>query len=384
MRLAIITTHPIQYYAPVFKLLSQCKNINIKVFYTSGKNTANKYDPGFNKNITWDIPLLEGYEHEFINNTSKNNHSYNFKAIINPDLISKLNDYGPDKILVYGWAYQSHLKVIRYFKNKVPVFFRGDSTLLDNKKGIKTLARALLLRWVYRHIDHAFYVGTNNKAYYKKYGLTDSQLTFAPHAINNARFKTDRTEEVKLLRQQLNINDNDILVLFAGKFEDKKDPLLLLRAFVAINKPDTHLLFVGDGILRPVLTAAAKGIANIHFIGFQNQTYMPVIYQACNLFCLPSKGPAETWGLAINEAMACKKPILTSDKTGCAIDLVKPGYNGIIFKAGDLTDLINNLMLLIDKGKAGLSQMGEHSAEIIKNWSFKNQVDSIEHVINEK
>lgn len=61
-RLAIITTHPIQYNAPLFKLLTQRNNITIKVFYTWGKSVLeNKYDPGFKKNIEWDIPLLDGY-----------------------------------------------------------------------------------------------------------------------------------------------------------------------------------------------------------------------------------------------------------------------------------------------------------------------------------
>ena len=71
MRLAIINTHPIQYYAPVFKLLHQQPNISVKVFYTYGENSANKYDPGFNRNINWDIPLLDGYPYEYIKNSAK-------------------------------------------------------------------------------------------------------------------------------------------------------------------------------------------------------------------------------------------------------------------------------------------------------------------------
>src|SRR6202012_1664099 len=173
----------------------------------------------------------------------------------------------------------------------------------------------------------------------------------------------------------LNIPHEDILILFAGKFESKKDPLLLLNAFFNIDKPNVHLLFVGNGVLEDQLKEKAKGNANVHFMDFQNQTYMPVVYQAADLFCLPSKGPAETWGLVVNEAMACKKVILVSDEVGCAIDLVKPGYNGTIFKAGDIAALTDVLTHLTDKKL--LVEMGKRSREIIEGWSINVQVKNI-------
>ena len=382
MRLAIINTHPIQYYAPVFKLLHQQPNISVKVFYTYGEDSANKYDHGFNRNINWDIPLLDGYPYEFIKNTAKDAGTHTFKGIINPNLIDKVNDYRPDVILIYGWAHQSHLKAIYHFKNRIPVYFRGDSTLLDKKTGIKNFMKYLFLKWVYNHVDRALYTGTNNKAYFKKYGLNDQQLSFVPHSIDNDRFTIEKAEDAALLRHKLNIPANDILILFAGKFESKKDPLLLLTAFLNIDKPGVHLLFVGNGVLEAQLKEKANGKANVHFMAFQNQTHMPVVYQAADLFCLPSKGPAETWGLVVNEAMACKKAILVSDKVGCAIDLVKPGYNGIIFKAGNIDALTDALIYLTDKKL--LAEMGQHSSEIIKDWSIGVQVKNIGNSLNGK
>jgi len=272
MRLAIITTHPIQYYAPVFRLLHETSKIEIKVFYTWGKQAENKFDPGFNKTINWDVPLLEGYPFEWAHNTSRDPGSHHFSGIVNPDLIEQITAYQPNAILVIGWAYHGHLKVIRHFKNKIPVLFRGDSTLLDEKPGIKRCARSILLKWIYKHIDHAFYAGSNSKAYFKKYGLKETQLTFVPHAIDNQRFALSKPDEAKLLRQTLQIKDNDILILFAGKFEDKKDPLLLLHAFLKINNPNAKLLFVGNGKLEQQLKEEAKGLANIHFMDFQNQS----------------------------------------------------------------------------------------------------------------
>jgi len=380
-RLAIITTHPIQYYAPVFKLLHQRCNLTIKVFYTLG-DAAPKHDPGFGKTITWDIPLLEGYPYQSIENISAQPGSHHFKGIVNPGLIDDVKIWRPDAILLFGWAYNSHLKAIRYFKNKVPVYFRGDSTLLNEEKGLKSIIKPFFLKWVYGHISHAFYVGANSKAYFKKYGLKEDALSFAPHAIDNERFNANRQTEATELRIALGIGDNDILVLYAGKFEPVKNLYLLIEAFGTSENSRVHLLLAGNGADEEGLKKQASGIKTsnrIHFMGFKNQTYMPVLYQAADLFCLPSK--SESWGLAINEAMACGKAILASDKVGCVADLVNKGVNGDVFKSGDASDLAEKLvMLTADKIK--LAKMGQQSLHIIKNYSFLHIAEAIENKLH--
>ncbi|MFI5158510.1 MAG: glycosyltransferase family 4 protein [Sphingobacteriales bacterium] len=380
-KLAIITTHPIQYYAPVFKLLHQRQKVAIKVFYTWGDSvTKGKYDPGFDKKIAWDVPLLEGYPYEWAQNSSKDAGTHHFMGIVNRHLIAQVDNWQPDSVLIYGWGFYSHLKVIRHFKNKVPVLFRGDSTLLDEKKSIKSFLKSVFLKWIYNNIDHALYVGANNKAYFKKYGLKEAQLHFAPHAVDNDRFADDRPQEVQLFRKELGIRDDDLVVLFAGKLEEKKDPLSLLLAFSNLKRQDIQLVFAGNGPLEKQLKSEAKNRSNVHFLDFQNQSKMPVLYQACNLFCLPSQGPAETWGLSINEAMACGKAILVSDKAGAAIDLVVPGENGAIFTAGNRTDLTHALEKLTGAGAPELARMGKNSKELIKSWNFANQVKTIEEI----
>jgi len=416
-KLAIISTHPIQYYTPVFKLLA--KKIQLKVFYTLGEQPAAKYDRGFAQNIEWDIPMFDGYEYVFSQNASKNPGTHHFNGINNPALITTVNEFGPNAILIYGWAWQSHLKALRFFKGKIPVYFRGDSTLLDQQKNIKGLLRKWFLNWVYRHVDKAFYVGTANKAYFKHIGLKEEQLFFAPHTIDNDRFSEDRYIEASSLRDELSIAPDEMLIIFAGKLEPKKNPELLLAAFIDLDLKNTHLLFIGNGVLEEGLKGKVKELGirverlaekgffdyaqdeiegsleletpsleervkrRIHFLDFQNQTAMPVVYQACDLFCLPSQGPGETWGLAVNEAMAAGKAVLVSDKVGCAADLVKPMINGAIFKSGDLADLKQKLKTLTEN-KTKLAQMGLASHQIIQDWSFEKQVKAIVNSILNK
>lgn len=381
-KLAIIVTHPIQYYAPVFQLLNNDKTIEIKVFYTWGEDSIKaKYDPGFGKVIAWDIPLLDGYPYEFLKNTSTAPGSNHFKGIINPDAIERITAFKPDAILIYGWAYQSHLKVMRHFKGKIPVWFRGDSNLLDNNKANwKTFARYVFLRWVYRYTDKVFYVGKANKDYFLRYGVPEKKLVFAPHAIDNNRFSNDHSGEAQALRNELQVKDNEILILFAGKLEPKKNPLLLLDAFLDVNLPNLHLLFVGNGVLENQLKSKASGTPRVHFLPFQNQQKMPAVYQAGDVFCLPSQGPGETWGLAINEAMAAGKAVIVSNKVGCASDLVAAN-NGYIFNSLNIEELKTILKQLT--GRKDLLKMGTLSRTRIQNWCFENQVSAFLHTIYE-
>ncbi|WP_233164784.1 glycosyltransferase family 4 protein [Pedobacter sp. ASV28] len=418
-KLAIIITHPIQYYVPVFRLMAQqCK---LKVFYTWGvAGMVPKHDPGFGKTIAWDLPMLDGYDYELLENISANPGSHHGKGIINPDIISKIEEFSPNAILIYGYIYDSHLKAMRHFKGKIPIWFRGDSTLLGEQFGFKAIAKKLYLKWVYSHVDKAFYVGTNNKAYFKKYGLKEKQLVFAPHAVDNKRFAEDRKAESNDLRESLGVANEDILILFAGKLEPNKNPELLLDAFIAWNKEQqaknkelkceisprnlvemtaekgmssnkkVHLLFVGNGVLQESLKLKAQvfnaeiasylAMTNsIHFMDFQNQTQMPVVYQACNIYCLPSK--SETWGLAVNEAMAVGKAIIVSDKVGCAIDLVQDGINGYIFRSNDMKDLTEKLNLLFNHSNL-LADFRKQSQQLIKNWGFEHQVEQFITTLN--
>ncbi|WP_187260567.1 glycosyltransferase family 4 protein [Pontibacter beigongshangensis] len=378
-RLAIVVTHPIQYHAPLFKLLSTHESLNLKVFYTLGVSSAEVTDKGFGKAINWDIPLLDGYAYKFLKNVSKEPGTSHFKGIVNPTIIEDIRDYQPTDILVFGWNFDSHLKVLKYFKNKVTVYFRGDSTLLDESKGLKVLLRRLVLKWVYRNVDKAFFVGTNNKQYFLKHGFSERDLVFAPHAIDNERFGNDEDNIIaaKLIREDLGIPEIDIVFLFTGKFEYKKNPLLLIKAFKRMAKSNVHLLLVGNGKLEEELKQEAKGWPTIHFLPFQNQSKMPATYRAADVLVLPSAGPGETWGLCINEAMACGRPIIASNKVGCAVDLVQGKRNGFIFDSGNIEDLTSCLTLLASLPKEELRRMGNASKIIIKKWSYEQIKDAI-------
>lgn len=381
-KIAVVTTHPIQYYAPWFKLLAQRKNVEVKVFYTWSQSAEEVKDNTFGKTIKWDIPLLEGYNYEFIENLSKNPGTHHKNGIDCPELIGKITQWKPDAILIFGWYLKSHLDAMKFFTGKIPVWFRGDSTLLDDKPGLRQVLRKYFLTYIYRFIDKAFYVGSQNKAYFKSVGLKDEQLILAPHAIDNERFNDSEDKNYEALalkwRRDLGYQEDNLVVLFAGKFETKKQPDFLLKAVQTANrtlKKPLKLLLVGSGPLENELAALSQNDSNIKMIPFQNQSQMPILYRLGNVFCLPSKGPGETWGLAVNEAMASSRPVIVSNKVGCAADLVSEGANGYLFNYNDEEELLKILKTIsVD----GLKHMGKSAQKDVEKWNFTAIVEALE------
>ena len=120
-RLAILSTHPIQYNAPLFRMLHEDDSIELCVFFSKTWDQV-KFDPDFQREVVWDIPLSEGYLHSTYDASTKAGMKDLERAILN---------FKPDAILVYGWNFPGHLAIMRTFHGGIPIWFRGDSHLLD-------------------------------------------------------------------------------------------------------------------------------------------------------------------------------------------------------------------------------------------------------------
>ena len=376
-RLAVVCTHPIQYNVPWFRLLANQGDLGIRVFYTWHADDQGSYDPDFDCEIAWDIPLLEGYDYELVAPQRKKEHKHFWN--IQHNITKAISAWGADAVLVLGWNYYSHLHCMRYFSGRIPVYFRGDSTLLDPQRGHRAFLRRLWLQQIYKYVDTAFFVGKNNYDYFRAFGLDANQLCFAPHAIDNARFSSNRaTDEQSATdwRAELGIGGKNIVFLFAGKLIPKKSPDLLLTAFQQLpQNKQAHLIFVGQGHWEDKLKTMAAGAANVHFLPFQNQSRMPVIYRLGDVICLPSAGPGETCGLAVNEAMASGRPVIVSDKVGCARDLVANQPTGYVHKSRSTPSLLNAMRQCQDREELALK--GQACLQFIHHWSCEKLAKTI-------
>lgn len=350
-RLAIVLSHPTQYYSPWFQWLAGHTGLNFRVFYLWHFGVTPQKDPQFGTLVEWDVDLLSGYPHEFVPNTSPRPGTDHFGGLRNPTIAARLAVFCPSAVLLFGYAYASHLRVIAWCAfRRIPLFFRGDSHFIG--RGQPTLRIRMVLRLLYSRFSAFLTVGAANRDYFLSLGVPARRLHFAPHSVNAAHFDPSdpvhRAATAKL-RQQLKLGPADLVVLFAGKLIPAKQPRELLTAFLAIRPPGSVLVFVGDGEEKSALIdlAASASGARVHFLPFANQSEMPSRYLLADLFVLPSRGMYETWGLAVNEAMHLGVPCLVSDRVGCQRDLVTDGETGWVFPVADPFALRAKLSLAV-------------------------------------
>ena len=370
-RLAIIVSHPIQYYAPLYQRLALRNDLAIKVFFTWHAGQAAVEDHGFKTEIAWDIPLTEGYKFELVRNTSSAAGTDHFFGLKNPSLVERVINWRPDVVHITGWAWFSHLMALRAFSTKgVPILFRGDSHLLDaGQSGPHWWVKRAVLRRVFSWPTGFLVTGSANRAYYEAFDVAPERLFHCPHSIDVGRFaKTTNLveQEAVRLRECLGINRDQCVLLYAGKFERKKQPLKLMHAVQALRNPKAVLVMVGSGELEADVRALAiADPGRFRVLPFQNQSRMPVVYRLGDLFVLPSSF-GETWGLAVNEALACGRPVLVSDRVGCATDVVSASC-GWVFSSSDPSALTSALSeALNDRTK--LFEMGRRATK--QAWSF--------------
>ncbi len=373
--LAVLTSHPIQYQAPLFMKLAEHPNLDLIVYFESDHGAEGAaYDKGFGRKVKWDIPLLEGYRHVFLGSPF--------------GIVGKLRRRNFDAILVYGWnSFFRWVVFAAAFLTRTPVFLIGESPLNQElqKRGIKQIIKSLVLKFLFRRVSAFLYIGSENKKFYKHYGVPEDKLFFTPYAVDNERFINEarRLEtQKKELKKWVDIVPEQIVVLFVGKLIGKKKPFDLLKAFELLTthyplSTTTALVFVGDGVLRSELGRCAKerNLRNVHFFGFKNQTELPRYYAMADIFVLPS-GAGESWGLAVNEAMCFGLPIIVSDIVGCGPDLVKENENGFVFPVGDIDALADYLRALVQDG-ALRRRFGAASRKIISNYSFEKDIEGI-------
>lgn len=342
-RLAIVVSHPTQYYSPWFRWLAAHAGIQVRVFYLWDFGVKPTHDPRFQTTVQWDVDLLSGYEAEFVPNRSAHPGAETFRGFDNPELTGRLGGWRPDAVLLFGYAWLSHLKVIGWARLRgIPIIFRGDSHLLG--RPAPSWLRRLGLGLLFRQFRAVAAVGVANRRYFETHGVPASRLFLVPHAVDASLFDPAHQPSrgaAAALRTRLGLTPSTRVFLFAGKFTPAKQPAELLTAFLKLKPENAALIFVGDGPEKERLLDLARQAppGSVHFLPFANQSEMPARYLLADIFVLPSRGLYETWGLAVNEAMHMGVPCLVSDRVGCQLDLVEDGVTGWVFRADDAAQL---------------------------------------------
>ncbi len=402
VKLAYLVSHPIQYQAPLLRRIAQEKDIDLTVFFGSGFSVTGYVDKGFGVDVSWDVPLLDGYRYEFLP-TLRDKGRTGVTSPLNYGIFRRLKgkkgvaDRFPnrfDVLWVHGYSTLNALQAMLAAKALgIPVLLRAESRQSGYKRPKqpsvwRRLAKRLLFRALRHLVDAVLPIGTLNAAYWREQLGEQLPQHWMPYAVDNTYFEA-RSHAAAASRDRLlhdlQLDASRPVILFVSKLQPRKRCADLLEAYLRLApkpgvEPHPYLVIVGDGAERPHLERRAResGFGSVRFCGFRNQSELPAFFDLATVFVLPSQD--EPWGLIVNEVMNAGRAVIVSDDVGCQPDLITDGVEGCVFPVGDIAALSAALRRVVTTpGMA--AEMGDRARERIKPWSFEQDIQGLKSAI---
>jgi glycosyltransferase involved in cell wall biosynthesis len=392
VKLAYLVSHPIQYQAPLLRRLAQEADIDLTVFFCSDFSLRSYADKGFGVGVQWDVPLVDGYRHEFLPALP-----FLGKETPNPlnfGIFSRLKGRDGarpfDALWLHGYSSASAIQALLAAKVLgIPVLLRAEPWLKDRPRGpAKLWLKRLLFHGLKRLVAGVLPIGTRNCVYWRHYLGDELPHWRVPYAVDNGYFE-GRSHAAAVgraaLQAELDLDPARPVILFASKLQSRKRCMDLLEAYLALapasgDEPHPYLVLVGDGEERPALErrAAASGLTSIRFCGFRNQSELPRFFDLATVFVLPSQH--EPWGLIVNEVMNAGKPVILADDVGCHPDLLTDGVEGYLFPTGDVASLTACLQKVLAEPDTA-ARMGHNARRRIQPWNFDADIRGLRQAL---
>lgn len=361
VRVALLAASPVYYRAPLYRLVAADPRVELTAIFASREGIDE-----------FGLDPLGGYESVFLRRADTTRADGSFLALRDADVVTVLAGGNFDVLWTHGYYSLTHVLAASWQKlRRRPLLVSEVQTLLHERPRAKEAVRTAALRALLRG-SYGLYVGSQSRAWFRRYGVPEERLFFVPNSVDNGRLRAEaerlrpRREE---LRAELGIRANSgPVILSVGRLVPKKQPHHLLEAFRRVRaEQPCALLLVGDGPLGARLRelVARDRIPDVVFAGFRDQHGVGRAYAAADIFALVSK-EHETWGLVVNEALNFGLPVVVSDKVGCAADLVRP-ENGYVVPAADPDALARRLGELVSS-PALRERLGAAGAGIVQGW----------------
>ncbi len=383
-RVAVVNTHPIQYFAPLYAYLNTSPDIEVTALYLSDFSLRGATDRGFGQVVKWDLDLLAGYPHSFIGPNVKTLVPTGFSSTIVPQIWGAVRRGGFDALWIHGHGVGANLIALAAAKSiGIPVFMRCETHLGLPRVGWKAALRKPLMSAFYRSLNGFLAIGSANRDFYRAMGVPDNRISLMPYTVDNARFTQKSAlsdEHRRATRERLKISGDRPAILYVSKFMRRKHPDHLVQAAKRLSAEglDFDLVLAGNGEMQAELEQLTRDLPHVVMPGFINQQEMPTLLGACDIFVLPSED--EPWGLIVNEAMCAGLPVVASSEVGCSVDLIEDGGNGQTFRAGDVDGLTNALRPIVSDANLRKA-MSARSRELIGRWSYRECLEGLREAV---
>jgi glycosyltransferase involved in cell wall biosynthesis len=383
-RVAFINTHPIQYFAPLYRYINAHSTaVEAVPVYLSDHSLRGGMDPGFGQKVTWDVDLLSGMDPIFAKGAETRKLDPGATKMLTPDVWRIVRNGNFSAVVIHGHRIgANHLAWAAAKSKGLPVFTRGEMHLELHRSSLKTRVRDTLMPMLFKTYDGVLAIGSANRDYYRYMGVPEARVFDFPYSVDNDRLIAQSqitSEERAAERARLGVSADGFVLLYASKFQRRKHPdsLITAAARLAERGVKIEVVLAGSGDMDEELRtmAAQHPGLTIRFPGFFNQSALPRLFGACDAFALPSEN--EPWGLIINEAMCAGLPIIAAREIGSVRDLVFDGENGAVFEARDL-DGLTEAVARVEADWRGPKMMGAASLKRIRNWGYQRCLAGLE------
>jgi glycosyltransferase involved in cell wall biosynthesis len=380
-RLAVVTSHPVQYQAPLFQRLAADGGVDLQVFYGHDGSVAGDLDRDFGVRVAWDRPLLDGYRSVVLRRTAERRGWWR-RLAADARIIGHLRRGRFDAVFIHSYATRlSLLAYVGAIASRTPVLLRTESHGLRRRHPLVAAPKRLALHALLAATRAVLVIGEANRRFFDAYGVSRARQFLVPYSVDNEYFaeqariaRPARTE----LRQQNGWPEDVFVVGFSGKLIPLKRVADVIDAVGVLQEEGwpIGMMVIGDGRDRTSLEdrVRARGLRWIAFAGFKNQSELGRCYVCLDALVLASE--SETWGLVLNEAMTFGLPVVATRMVGASLDLIEEGSNGYIYPVGDisaLTDALRRLAASPDMRR----QFGRRSCDIVQRYSYDACVQGI-------
>ena len=331
-RLVILTEIISPYRIPLFNALTRHGEVDLHVIFLAETDPNLRQWHVYKEEIRFSYEILPSWRKRL----------GRFNVLLNRGVGRALAAAAPGAILCGGYSYLASWQAMVWARGRnIPFLLWSESNLQDLRRGY---ALVELLKNEFLHNCSGFVVpGQSARDYLRAHNIKDHLIFTAPNAVDNDFFASAAEavrQNAATRRRELNLPDR--YFLFAGRLVREKGVFELLSAYAKLDEQvrrQVGLVFVGDGAARLQLEDQAASISPgvIRLAGFAQREQLAAYYALGQILILPTY--TDTWGLVVNEAMACGLPVILSRAAGCAADLVKENWNGLLVPPRDVSSL---------------------------------------------
>ena len=384
----VVNTHPIQYFAPLYRHIGQNTDMCLTAIYIDDFGFKETWDEEFQKSFNWDIDLRSGFSSVVLNNYNSNAQRNKFWYGWSLECFCLVHRSKASLVWLHGYNNVNFfIAWIAAILSRKKIALRGESNNFLIKTRLHRFFVKPILKIWFKSIDYFFAIGSANSDYYVTMGVEKKKIIRMPYCIDNSRFMIQGRRDVSCLNQSRawsNIDDDTVIIVMSSKFIPRKNILAGLEIYSQLERDgfNTALLIIGDGPLRDQIETFIRqnALATVILAGFINQSEIANLFRISDIFW--HFGKQEPWGLVVNEAAAAGLPLIVERTVGSAQDLVVDGVTGFQVDSDNRQAVYEVSMRLVLDG-AERRRLGSNARQVVlEHFSFEVCAAGLKRIVH--